>query len=253
MVANTGLNRTLSMQALLDEITKELMLTGVDQGEGLVALPQTYPGGSSVVVRVRGSDDEFVVTDQGNGYLEAEHLGGTTIFARLAPQIAQFHGVEYDGSCFFAMRVNREWLANAILFIATASRKAVEQTAQRLGEERDHDLKQVFQTAMREFYGVRAVFDYEMRGRSLKQWHFDAAILTDQTPSLIELVSPSHISINSTIVKFGDIARLDDPIRRTVMLTNPGKTTSPDRALLSDSANIVVAFSTNFDTLAKAA
>lgn len=253
MVANAGLNRTLSMQSLLDDITKELVLTDVDQGEGLIALPQTYPGGASVVVRVRGTEDEFVVTDQGNGYMEAELLGGTTVFTRLAPQIAQFHGVEYDGSCFFASRVNREWLANAILFTATASRRAVEQTAQRLGEERDHDLTQVFRTAVREFYGDRAVFDYEMRGRSLKEWRFDAAILKDQVPSLVELVSPSHVSINTTIVKFGDIARLEFPIRRAVMLTNEAKTASADRLLLGEVADIVMPFTTSREAIALAA
>jgi len=253
MVATAGLNRDLSMQALVDEVAKELVITGIDQGEGLVALPQTYPGGASVVVRVRGHNDEFYVSDQGNGYMEAEHLGGTTVFARLAPQIAQFHGVDYDGSCFFTTRVTREWLANAILFVGSASRKTVEQTAQKLGEEREHDLTEVFRSTVREFFGVQAHFDYEMRGRSLKKWRFDAAIVRDKTPRLIELVSPSHVSINSAFVKFTDIARLDDPVRRTVMLTNPERTSQADKVLLGEAADVVVPFARTREAFAMAA
>ena len=253
MVATAGLNRDLSMQALVDEVAKELVVTGVDQGEGLIALPQTYPGGASVVVRVRGHDDEFYVSDQGNGYMEAEHLGGTTVFARLAPQIAQFHGVEYDGSCFFTTRVTREWLANAVLFVGSASRKTVEQTAQKLGEERDHDLTDVFRATVREFFGTQAQFDYEMRGRSQKMWRFDVAIMREMTPRLIELVSPSHVSINSTFVKFTDIARLDDPVRRTVMLTNPERTSQEHKVLLSEAADVVVPFGRTREAFDKAA
>ncbi|MFC3208208.1 hypothetical protein ACFOHJ_18450 [Aquamicrobium soli] len=241
------------MQALIEEIAKELVITGVDQGEGLIALPQTYPGGASVVVRVRGSGDEFYVSDQGNGYMEAELLGGTSVFARLAPQIAQFHGVDYDGSCFFTTRVTREWLANAVLFIGSASRKTVEQTAQKLGQERDHDLTEVFRSTVREFFGVQAHFDYEMRGRSLKRWRFDAAIMRQGVPRLIELVSPSHVSINSAFVKFTDIARLEEPVRRTVMLTNAERTNQADKVLLGEAADVVVPFARTREAFAQAA
>lgn len=247
------MNRSLSMQALIDEIAKELVITGVDQGEGLIALPQTYPGGASVVVRVRGHDDEFYISDQGNGYMEAEHLGGTSVFARIAPQIAQFHGVDYDGSCFFTTRVTREWLANAVLFVGSASRKTVEQTAQKIGQERDHDLADVFRSTLREFFGTQAHFDYEMRGRSLKKWRFDAALVRDGAPRLIELVSPSHVSINSAFVKFTDIARLDDPVRRAVMLTNEKRTSQSDKILLGEAADVVVPFTATREAFAFAA
>lgn len=253
MVATVGLNRDASMQSLVDEVAKELVITGVDHGEGLIALPQTYPGGASVVVRVRGHDNEFFVSDQGNGYMEAELLGGATVFARLAPQIAQFHGVEYDGSCFFTTRVTREWLANAVLFVGSASRKTVEQTAQKLGEERDHDLTEVFRATVREFFGAQARFDYEMRGHSLKNWRFDAAIIRGGSPSLIELVSPSHVSINSAFVKFTDIARLDSPVHRTVMLTNPDRTNQADKVLLGEAADVVVPFERTREAFAFAA
>jgi len=253
MVTHASLVKSGDLRLLADEVLQELVLADFEAGDCLFALPTLYPGGSAVVVRVRREGDDFVVTDQGNGYLEAELLGGATTFSRLAPEVARTHDVKYDGDMFFAVRVPRDHLANAIIFVGAASRHAVEKTAEKLSEEREQGFRQILQSHLREAFQDRVVFEVEMRGQSTKAWRFDALVKASDRFSVFELVTPHHISINSSIVKFQDVSALEESVPGVAVLSNPAKMESHDIALLSRSAAKVIPLDAERETLLRVA
>lgn len=68
MVANARMTRTDDLGRLLVEVTNELVMTGIDSGDGVIALPQQYPGGAPVVARIRRDASSFIVSDHGAGF-----------------------------------------------------------------------------------------------------------------------------------------------------------------------------------------
>lgn len=253
MVTNAAIDRTTEMSHLLDEVTRELIMTDVENGDGLIALSQTYPGGSAVVVRIRRDRQNFFVSDQGNGFLEAEHMGGLNTFGRIAPAVAADFGVRYDGQMVFAVEVSREWLANAILFTGSASRRAVERTAEKMAEERERSQRIVFQDRLRETFAGRAAFDVDYRGRSTKQWKFAAMVQSRDHRALFDIATPHHVSINGTIVKFQDISRLEEPPSTVVALANKSKMDTADITLLSQAVDKVISLNAPREKLLQAA
>lgn len=240
MVENARMMRHNDLDRLLSEVTKELVITGIDSGDGVIALPQNYPGGAPVVVRIRRDRETFIVSDHGAGYLEAEHLGGPLIYNRLASRIAEEYGVRYDGNMMFALDVGREWIANAIVYVGSASRSAVEATAERMARERSTNDIARLRDLLRATFKDGATFDVEYRGRSTKQWEFAAMVRRADHWSLFDLVSPHHVSINSSIVKLQDVGRLDEAPRGVVVLSNRAKMDTADISLLSEVAASVV-------------
>lgn len=253
MVSNATLLRDDTMQVLLNDIARDLIGTGIENGDGLIVLPQLYPGGSPVVVRVRRDENLYFVTDQGIGYQAAEHMGGQLSYGKIAPIMAKLHGVEYDGQTMFAAKTSREWLANAVMFTGSASRKAVELTAERITDERDRSVKIKFQERIREIFSSRASFDVEYRGQSTKEHRFAAMVQGPDHTALFDIVSPHHVSINSTIVKFQDVARLDNSPRGIAVLSNQPKMEEADIILISQASAKVISIDVGRETLIHAA
>lgn len=240
MVTSARMTRADDLGRILSEVVSELVMTGVDNGDGVIALPQSYPGGAPVVVRLRRDANTFIVSDNGAGFLEAEHLGGSHVYNRAASRIADEHGVRYDGNMMFTLDVSRDWIANAIIHVGSASRRAVEVTAERLTKERTAQDAARLRDLLRLTFNDRASFDVEFRGRSTKQWEFAAMVRQVDHWTLFDLVSPHHVSINSAIVKLQDISRLDDAPRGLAILTNPAKMDPSDIALISDAASQIL-------------
>ncbi|GHE82054.1 hypothetical protein GCM10019059_44750 [Camelimonas fluminis] len=253
MVAKTDLIRSASMRDLLEEIAAELITTNVENDEGYLSLPLLYPGGAGAVVRVRRDNDGYIVTDGGDGYREAEHLGGESAYSRIAPVIAAQHGVGFDGFSMFSTRVEREWLANTVLFTGAASKSAVDRTAERLTEERQKKAKSTFKDRITEAFGKAASFDVEIRGASLRTYKFDARIQRGDHISIFELVMPHAASVNNAFVKLHDISRLDADLTASVMLANRAKMDAGEITLLSSAAQHVIGLSDAKEVILEAA
>ena len=253
MVTSARITRVDDLGRILSEVVKELVMTGVDNGDGVIALPQNYPGGAPVVVRLRRDANTFIISDNGVGFLEAEHLGGSHVYNRTAARIADEHGVRYDGNMMFTLDVSRDWIANAIIHVGSASRRAVEVTAERLAKERTAQDVTRLRDLLRLTFSDRATFDVEFRGRSTKQWEFAAMVRQSDHWTLFDLVSPHHVSVNSAVVKLQDIARLDDAPRGLAILANAAKMDQSDIALISDAPSTVLPIDMGIEALLRAA
>lgn len=253
MVTNIALKSGGDWRTLLEEVSRELVVTGIDDNDGVISLPSTYPSGTPVVVRVRRDRNEFIVTDGGYGYQEAEHMGGIGTFGRIAPSAAGKYGVKFDGQMMFAVEVSRDRLANAIIFTGAASRRSVELTAEKLAEERDNSNKDRMHSLLRAAFKDKAAFEVEFTGRSTKHWRFDAIVRDASHWVLFDMVTAHHVSINSSIVKFQDVMRLEDGPDSVAILTNKKAMDSADISLLSNAAGRIVTLDTPPQELALAA
>jgi len=247
------MTKDAQLRTVLDGVAKDLVRVNVDGGFGIVALPQLYPGGDSVTVRVRKDDDQFFVDDMGLGYRSAEMLGGPTVFGRLAPRVAKLHGVSFDGVMMFGAQVSRDWLPNVILFVATASRRCVEMTAERMSEDVEHSLKVELQRRIEVIYPGRVARDVEIAGRSSRSRQFAVSVDLEGRRSLFDLVTPHHVSINSAIVKFQDVSQLENAPTRVAVLSSRARTDAADVSLLAQWTNSIIGADAETEVIARAA
>lgn len=238
------------MQDVLDDVVRQLVVAHVQGGEGFISMPMIFPGGAPVVIHVRTDGDDFIVTDQGRGYLEAEVMGAAALYARIAKQVAASVGIEFDGHMVFAARVSRDWLPNAVIFVATASRNAVQMAAERLTADIEESLRGKLKTALKDVFRHRAAFDVTIAGASSKGRNFAALVQTDERVTLFDVVTASPVSVSFAIVKFEDVALLETRPKGVALAA--GSVDGPDRAILSKWAT-VVPFNDNHDFLRQAA
>jgi hypothetical protein len=243
----------VEMRGLLDDVSRELIRSEVSAyGEGAVTLPMIYPGGAPVVVHVRRDGDDFVVTDKGNGFLAAELLGGGRTYAHLAPAVAHLYGVRYDGDMMFATEVSRAWLANAIIFTGSASRKAVERTTEKLAEERDVSYRDRLRERVRDAFPGHASFGVTVLGQSTREWHFEAQVtLSAGRSAVFDIVTPHPNSVAAAYIKFQDVARLQDEIDGVAVASR--KLAPPDQILISQAARAIISLDASIETFRRAA
>lgn len=238
------------LQGILDDVARQLVRTTVTGKDGTIVMPMVYLGGSPIVIHVRPDGDEFVVSDQGRASYQADVLGAGDIFPRVAKHAAAAAGVEFDGQAVFAIRVPVDWLTNAVIFVATASRQALEMAAERLTVDVEETLRERLKVALKETFRGRAAFDVTVPGASSKGRHFTALVQVGERRTLFDVVMPSPVSVSFSIVKFQDVAQLETPPGRVAMLG--GGVDAPDQSLLARWAR-VQPFTDNRQVLQEAA
>ncbi len=239
-----------SMGKVMDDLSRELVTTVMEGKEGLVSMPLLYPGGQPVTVHVRPHDDEFIVSDGGNGFISAEHMGASELYLRLAPNVAKVNGVEFDGISMFAARVSVDWLANAVIFVAAASKAAVERTADKLTVDIEERMRDTLKMQIRDIFRDRATMDVDVIGASTKKRKFAARVQSNGLSTFFDVVTPSPVSVNFAIVKFQDI-NAESHFRGVAMVS--GQLDAGDHSMLSQAATKVMPFTTDRETLAHAA
>lgn len=250
VAAIAGIDRSEGMREVLDDVVRQLVVAHVEAGEGFVSMPMMFPGGAPVVIHVRTDGDDFIVTDQGKGYSEAEVMGAAGIFVRVAKQVAATLGIEFDGHMVFAARVSRDWLPNAVIFVATATRNAVQMSAERLSADVEESLRGRLKVALKDVFRNHAAFDVTIAGASSKGRNFAAMVQTADRVTLFDVVTPSPVSVSFAIVKFEDVALLESRPKGVALAAGP--VDGPDRAILSKWAT-VVPFNDDHDFLRNAA
>lgn len=238
------------MRQVIDDVVSQLVRASVEGKDGFISMPMVFPGGMPVVIHVRHDGDDYLVTDQGKAYLEAEMMGAAGVFSRIAKQVAISAGVEFDGQMMFAARVSADWLPNAVIFVATASRNAVETAAERLTVNIEETLRERLKLALKGVFRDQASFDVVVPGLSTKGRHFAAQVRQNDRITLFDVVTPSPVSVSFALVKFQDIALLNDGRGKVALLG--GSVDAADQTLLSRWAT-VTPFNDNGEFLRRAA
>ena len=246
MAIALNLDRSSELRDTLDHVSHQLVRIQVEGADGYIVMPHLYPGGAPVIVHVRRDDDEYLVTDQGRAYSEADIMGATSLFGRIARQVASAAGVEFDGHMMFAARVPKDWLANAIIFVAAASKNAVELALEKLTVGVEETLRERLKIAVNGAFRNKASFDVTVPGHSSKPRNFAAMVRSNDRTTLFDIVMPSPVSVSFAIVKFQDVALAEGAPSRVALFG--GKVDAGDQTLLSRWAT-VAPFNDNGDFL----
>jgi hypothetical protein len=143
-----------NLKTIAEGVAHALVDTSIKGGSAFISTPLLYPSGSHVVVRMDGSGERWLVTDDGYGHLEAEMMGGLSTFRRLARPLADRAGVGFDECCFVVLEDERDALPGAVIAISNVSKQAVERTAFAVEERRIAISRDVFEQRLVAAFGV---------------------------------------------------------------------------------------------------
>jgi hypothetical protein len=205
---------------LIDTVARQLI--GIeDRSDGArITVPLMYPSGSLVVVRVDvvGRDRCFV-TDMGTGYLEAELMGTSLVYARNAVPIAEHAGVRFDHHAFSLLDVTRAQLPGAITVVANASQQAVSIAAYKQAERKiAEDEEFLYRRLVKVFKQPHVDRHVAMLGASNTSWRVANVVKQGNRTTIFEPVSRHPNSITTATTKFHDFARLDRPPNRVAVV-----------------------------------
>lgn len=239
LVVMPGLITPSAINAVADEVARSLAYARTAGEAPTIVTPLLYPGGSRVVLTLREERGTFFVTDGGHGAMEADLLGGSRIFARIARELAEANDIRFDSDLIFDIEVPREALLTAAIVVANASKVAVESTALRLANRRilGH-LDRLTEQFDRRFGVDRVIRSPSVRGAT-GDWDLDLMVRLGDRDALIDLVAANANSANSSIAKFLDISRLpeDRNYRRFSVLLDAKQT--PNVGVLGTTSRLV--------------
>jgi hypothetical protein len=227
------------LKTVAEAVARALVDTSVKGGSAFISTPLLYPSGSHVLVRMDGTGDRWLVSDDGYGHLEAEMIGGLTTFRRLARPLAERAGVRFDERCFFVLEVERDALAGAVITISNVSKQAVERTAFAVEERRIAVSRDVFEQRLVTAFGAKSiVHNISIVGASGKEWQVDAGVTSDpvgdtRIERVFEFVTPRSASIAAAVMKFSDIRAAESAPRAAAVLSDRSRTEPPLVSLLS--------------------
>jgi hypothetical protein len=236
-----------------DEVAMALVSSTVDGPSFVVNTPLIYPSGTHVTVRLDGDGRHYFVSDDGGGYLEADHMGAASTYARISSRLAADLGLQFDDNCFYEVGVGREKLVIAVIAIANASKQAIDQTAVRLGDQNyKFDDSELIDRLVAIFGEPKVRAKPELLGASNRSWRFAATVDAQGHQTVFDLVKPSFQSIMPAVAKFRDISDLTDAPQRVAVLSDRKAFDDADYNLLSRSAKIID-FAAQDDTYRRAA
>jgi hypothetical protein len=226
---------TFSATDAAAEIAKSLVSTESKDGTAFISTPVTYPSGAHTVVRVDGMNDRWFVSDDGYGAQEADMMGASSTFKRVAKAVAERTGIGFDQRFLFVVEATRDELPGAVVAVANASAEAVRRTAIRLEEIRYAASREIFDRKVEiTFRGQKVVRQPEIIGASGRAWEFSAGVERDgNIIYLLDLVRPRPNAVYATISKFTDVKAQDPARRGAAVLTDASRTDPHLVSLLS--------------------
>lgn len=232
-------NSTVSVQDVVRTAARQLVSLEQLSGGIYVTTPLLYTSGSYVVIKVEQNGDEYIVSDFGSGFQEAEFIAGSATYRRIAKNISKANGVRFDGYAFFVLRASSEQLPGAIATIANSSQEAVNVTSLKISEKTHRNDNEVLYDRLTSIFPSSSVSkDVRVVGASNTEWHVSSLVNIDNAQVAFEAVSKHPNSIVHTVAKFEDIARLRKAPGRVAVVKNK-RALGTYLNVLTHSANVI--------------
>jgi hypothetical protein len=218
-----------------EEVARALVSTRSSEGTAFITTPVTYPSGAHSLVRIDGMNNRWFVSDDGYGAQEADLMGASTTFKRVARIVADRAGIGFDQKFLFVVEATRDELPGAVVTVANASAEAVRRTAMRVEEMHYAASRALFdQRVETTFRGSTIIKQPEVLGESGRAWEFSAGIERDgNIIYLLDLVRPRPSAVYATISKFTDMKPVLQGRKGAAILTDYDKTDPHLVSLLS--------------------
>lgn len=235
------MNEITSFDTIIRNVVGHLV-TVRDSREGMVlSLPTMYPSGAPVCVNVAYDGQTCLVNDMGHGLHEAELAGvSDRLFRKVAREVSDEYGIQFDNFCFFAIQVPIEKVEGAIRIIGSASSKSVIASAAQMTEQRERTSRADLIDRLIDVYGKQRVEqDYSISGSSSHKWVFAGSVTTALGRAVFDVATPSPTSVFGVHTKVSDVRRLSSP-PKCVIAVERFDLFKPDyRNLLQQAANMI--------------
>lgn len=197
-----------------------------------------YPSFDRVDVFVTPFGDGFLVTDGGGAAAAAWEHGRDGIDRCLAQASAKFGVTARKGGVIEARADSIDWLRAAILGVANASSSAAEAALNRVMAAAESALSDKIFAALAKVLPKESIArDFEHRGASGKNWHYDFGAVANDNLLLVNTVTAHHASISAKYVAFADTPEADNVVRKLAVYTR--KLETADAALITQVAMLV--------------
>lgn len=204
---------------IVDQVAREIVTTEHLGSASLIKTPMMYPSGAHVVIQVAQHGERFFISDLGMGHQESEMFGGSNFYNKAGRDLAEMAGIRFDNQAFFVAESSKEQLAGAVVVVANCSAEATVLASHRAAEKKyadDADL--LYKKLVMTFPKAEVSRDVTFAGSSTHVWPIAASVSHKERLTLFEPVTKNHSSVVSTHSKFTDIARLENPPRRIVVV-----------------------------------
>lgn len=212
---------TAELDGIAKAVASELVSVEMAGNSAVLSVPVLYPSGASAVVDISQHGDRFFVSDMGYGFQEAENFGATASFSRHAKSLADHFGVKFDNQSFFIAEASREALPSVVTIVANCSVEAANIAALKASEKKfvdDSDV--IYRKLATVFPRENIARNAQIAGSSTHEWPVATLVTIDHHKAIFEPVAKHHNSVVNAAAKFHDIARLDNPPSRIVMVKN---------------------------------
>lgn len=242
-----------TLAAIAEQVARSLASSIAVQGAYFIRTPLLYPSGTSVVVRIDGSNNRFFVSDNGMGFEEVSMFSSAHGYAVVARALVQGTGVGFDSRSFFVAQAESDELVGVVGAVANCSQRAVIETVVK-HEARRYDADRILLLNRLDaaFGRTHVERDIIIRGASLIDWEVPARIIKDNVVSLFDYARNHRNSVSSTVAKLGDIARLEYAPRRIVSVREY-EVMGNFIGLLSQAARVIEIEKTSDETLRRLA
>ncbi|MES2845901.1 MAG: hypothetical protein V4747_12800 [Pseudomonadota bacterium] len=226
----------------LDQAVRSMVSATFVQGRFRIEMPIVLPSGSvaTVTVCTEGSDDSFMVTDDGASLFEiASGAFSETLFTRVAKERCERYGASFDGAAMLYFRVSSGRLRGAIVAMANLMKEVVDETVHRSINQKarqiDHEL---WDKLERTFVGCEVVRRAHFLGESTADHQFSAILTTDRGLVAFDTFTAQGNSINSVYTKMADIGRNENP-PKGIAVTRRMSDIGPKLNLVTSVAQVV--------------
>lgn len=205
---------------LAERIARGLSKASMLDGRAFIRTPVLFPSGSTVVVVIEAEGgDRYRLSDLGQGEDEADLLDIVVTYRSQARDVAALSGLAFDGRAFVLTEVSAARLVGAVMAVANASSRALQQAMVRAAERRPIAAADRLVARLGGiFTPERVERNAEVRGASTQPWTFDAVVHTGDRRAVFEAIMPHQTSIAFATMKFHDVARLQAPPVRVAVV-----------------------------------
>lgn len=225
-----------------EEVARSLAYSRVRNSSIFITPGLNYPNGASVVVRIDPDPDGFIVSDDAYAALVADNVGAISTFNKIAASLAKRSGVEFERKTIFLRSVQRDALVGAVVAVANTSARALDRTIAHVEQAQFKRSRDLFDARLAEAFGDKVQFNVPFIGVTGHNWEFDAGVEDGGTLTrLFAFVMPAFTAVAAANMKIGDTRAMEKSPPITAALADYDATDPTLRAILSSSADAVIA------------
>jgi hypothetical protein len=227
-----------------------------DEDAARVETTTLLPGGGLVTLTVRAVAEGYMVSDDGAGRMTMLALGVQDLTrgdTRRGNELAEAHGLVFDGQGFSASEVSTDRLPAAIAYVADACRAWAAGAIEARARRTERDLaERTIERLRAALPAARIETGRSLLGASTKRHEFDIVVtLPHERFAVFEMLTPAAVSMASVHMKFYDLLQAHADWPREAVVEDLSVWSSEDLAVMQQVASHVRGFESSWADLGR--